>query len=88
MQKVTKDQLEALIKSESYHVVGTTTIASLELQNGFVVTGESACMNPADFDEALGKSIARGRAVDKMWPLEGYHRLALSGFKGSTLPTM
>lgn len=48
------------------------TICVLVLQNGFTVTGESACASPANFDAELGRKIARQHAVEKIWPLEGY----------------
>lgn len=48
------------------------TICALVLANGFVVTGESACASPENFDAELGRKIARKNAVDKIWLLEGY----------------
>lgn len=44
----------------------------LTLQNGFTVTGESACASPENFDAELGRKIARQSAVAKIWPLMGY----------------
>jgi hypothetical protein len=49
------------------------TICVLVLRNGFTVTGESACASAANFDADLGRRIARQHAVEKMWPLLGYH---------------
>ena len=48
------------------------TFCVLVLQNGFTVTGESACASPENFDEKLGRIIARQNAVNKIWPLMGY----------------
>lgn len=48
------------------------TFCVLVLKNGFRVTGESACASPANFDEALGRKIARQKAVEKIWPLLGF----------------
>lgn len=48
------------------------TICVLVLKNGFTVTGESACASPENFDAALGNKIARQKAKDKVWMLEGY----------------
>jgi hypothetical protein len=48
------------------------TFCVLVLRNGFVVTGESAPASPENFDAELGRKIARERARDKVWPLEGY----------------
>lgn len=48
------------------------TFCVLVLNNGFTVTGESACASPENFDAELGRKIARQNAVQKMWPLMGY----------------
>ncbi len=48
------------------------TFCVLVLQNGFTVTGESACASPENFDAELGRKIARQNAVAKVWPLMGY----------------
>lgn len=52
--------------------LGLLTICVLVLRNGFTVTGESACASPENFDEELGRKIARQNAVAKIWPLMGY----------------
>lgn len=48
------------------------TFCVLVLRNGFTVTGESACVSPDNFDAEIGRKIARGNAVQKIWPLMGY----------------
>ena len=48
------------------------TVCCLKLANGFNVVGESACASPENFDEALGRKIARDNAKGKIWALEGY----------------
>lgn len=48
------------------------TFCVLVLRNGFVVTGESACASPENFDPEIGRQIARQNAVAKIWPLLGY----------------
>lgn len=56
------------------------TLCVIQLRNGFTVTGESACASPANFDEELGRKIARQNAVNKIWPLLGFRlRDTLSG---------
>ena len=52
--------------------LGLLTFCTLVLRNGFTVTGESACASAENFDEAIGRKIARQNAVAKIWPLEGY----------------
>lgn len=72
--RVTPDHLESVIVSEQYHVFDGTTFTSclLTLKNGFTVHGESACASPENFDEELGRKIARDNAKNKIWMLEGY----------------
>lgn len=48
------------------------TFCILVLQNGFSVTGESACASPENFDSEIERKIARQNAVQKIWPLMGY----------------
>lgn len=48
------------------------TFCVLTLENGFKVTGESACASPENFDAEIGKKIARENAREKIWLLEGY----------------
>jgi hypothetical protein len=72
--KVTLEALNTKVVSEQYIVpAGTTlTICILTMQNGFTVTGESACVVPANFNAELGKKYARERAINSAWTLEGY----------------
>ena len=48
------------------------TFCVLVLQNGFTVTGESACISPENFDPQIGRDIARANAIEKIWPLLGF----------------
>ena len=72
--RITPTDIDAAIRTEDYHVFpGTTlTVCALTLRNGFVVTGESAAASPENFDENIGRTIARDNARNKIWALEGY----------------
>lgn len=48
------------------------TICILTLENGFTVTGESACTSPENFNAKIGQKIAYSNAREKIWMLEGY----------------
>ena len=67
-------KIDATIVDEDYHVFpGTTlTVCALTLRNGFIVTGESAAASPENFDQELGRKIARDNARQKIWAFEGY----------------
>lgn len=72
--RLTPAHIDGCIASEAYYVFpGTTlTICALTLRNGFQVVGESAAASPANFDEMIGRKIARDNARNKIWVLEGY----------------
>lgn len=72
--RLTPALIDEAIVSEQYHVFsGTTmTVCALTLRNGYIVTGESAAASPENFDQAIGRKIARENARNKIWALEGY----------------
>lgn len=72
--RLTPEKIDATIAGEDYHVFGDTclTVCCLTLVNGFTVTGESACASPENFNEEIGRKIARENARNKIWMLEGY----------------
>lgn len=72
--RLTPQSIDAAIAKEQYHVFegSCLTVCCLTLQNGFTVTGESACASPENFNSELGMKIARENARNKIWPLEGY----------------
>ncbi len=72
--KVTKDAVKAVIAREEYvnWPNSTLTVCVLTMRNGFHVTGESACVDPANFDAQLGRDLAYEEALGKAWVLEAY----------------
>lgn len=72
--RLTPTLINETILSEQYHVFpGTTlTVCCLTLQNGYNVIGESASASPENFDAEIGKRIAKDKAREKIWVLEGY----------------
>lgn len=60
------------IESADITPLSCLTLCVLHLKNGFIVTGENACASPGNFDEAIGRKLARQKAVDKIWALEDY----------------
>lgn len=72
-----KELAESLTAKFHHFEDTTTTICVLFLPNGFsVAIGESACVDPANFDAEFGKQLAfqdaHRKAVDALWQLEGY----------------
>ena len=72
--KVTKDSIEAKILKVGYLVLPdlTVTLCNITLKNGYSIRGESACVDPRNFDVEIGKGLAYKDAFSKLWPLEGY----------------
>jgi len=72
--RVTEAQIDECVVDEKYHVFPgtTTTVCCLTLRNGYSVIGESACASWNNFNEELGRKIARDNARGKIWALEGY----------------
>lgn len=74
IKKITKEHVDNSIKKVEFHQFpGTTvTVCLLTLWNGFNVIGESACVDPDNFDKQIGEDLAKSNAVSKVWALEGY----------------
>lgn len=70
--KVTRAQLDALIRCKTFYHHGLLTMCVLDLQNGFTVLGQSACADERNFDAQIGEELAYLDAYSKLWPLEGY----------------
>lgn len=72
--RLTPDHIDSVIKGEYYHVFpeSTTTVCRLTLKNGFSVIGSAAAASPENFDEEVGRKVAKTNAREKIWELEGY----------------
>ncbi len=70
--RITPTDIAAKISKVDYFRLGVLTICVLTLQNGFTVTGESACASPENYNQALGEQYAYDDAFRHVWPLEGY----------------
>ena len=72
-QKVTREQMEARIVDTVFiRIADTVTLCSLTLDNGYSVRGESACVDPANYNQEIGEKLARDQAFSKLWPLFGF----------------
>jgi len=71
--RVTKEQMEGRIIDTSYtRFSDTVTVCQLTLDNGYSVRGESACVNPANYNQEIGERVAYDQAFNKLWPLFGF----------------
>jgi hypothetical protein len=60
------------VPQEIIDALGCLTICVVITHSGFTITGTSACVSPENYNEDLGRRIAREEAVDKLWGFEGY----------------
>lgn len=49
-----------------------TTVVCMKLPNGYEIVEASSCVDPANYDHAMGVKISRERMVNRVWQLEGY----------------
>ena len=65
---------DKVVNTEFYHpeLAPHFTIAFVKLSNGYVLSGQSAPADPANFDEKYGRDAAFDDAIRKAWALEGY----------------
>lgn len=73
---ITKEQIDTIMDNSNYEVFhavfGKQCIVVAQLPNGFTVIGESACVDPENYDPNIGFELALKRIESKIWELEGY----------------
>ena len=73
--KVTQEQINHLLDNAptQEHVFWEKElVVSYLLPSGFTVTGRAPCVDPKNFDIEIGRRVAREKAEDTLWQLEGY----------------
>lgn len=72
-RKLTKEFLESEIDKVEYNRFGeTNTHCTITTKSGFSFTGESACVDPKNFNQAIGEQVAYENAFEKMWMPYGF----------------
>ncbi len=72
-ERVTKEYMEARIAEVKFHHLGQRlTHCTIHLNNGYLATGESACVDPANYNAEIGEKLAYADAFRKLWPLFGF----------------
>lgn len=72
---VTKQQIDELLAKAEIKVetvYDKVTVVNCKLPNSFVITEASGAVDPANYDEEIGKEICFSRIENKLWELEGY----------------
>jgi hypothetical protein len=72
--KVTPQDVKDAFVSCDYHVFPgtTTTVALATMKNGFRIVGQSACADPANFREDIGRELALKDCERQVWAFLGY----------------
>ena len=73
--KVTKGRINQLMMTadeEISTVFGKCTVVTMKLENGFIMTESSACVDPANYDKKLGVALCKQHIENRLWELEGY----------------
>lgn len=73
--KITQERIDHLIETAEFRVCtvfGKCTVVTAKLENGFVLVESSACVDPENYDEEMGRKLCLKKIVDKLWELEGY----------------
>ncbi len=78
--KLTEEYIKSRVaKAEFFHLEGTTTmICTMRTVSGFTIIESEACLDPDEFDEAIGSELSYKKALGKLWELEGYYHSCLA----------
>lgn len=60
------------IPQDSIRKLNTVTFCVLQLTNGFLVTGQSSCIDPTEFNSVTGRELALANAKEQLWELLGF----------------
>lgn len=72
-ERVTEEYMRDRIETISYDRISPTVmICNIVLDNGYSVRGESACVDPVNFNHEIGQKISYDNAFGKLWPLFGF----------------
>ncbi len=72
---VTKQDVENLLAASevlTQKIGEKSTVVCVTLPSGFVLIESSSCVDPINYDEELGRSLALKKIEDQIWLLEAY----------------
>lgn len=72
-ERVTADYMQNRISKVFFSRLNeTVTLCTITIDNGYSVRGESACVNPENYNQEIGEKIAYDNAFRSLWPLFGF----------------
>lgn len=75
--RVTGEEIDALMEAAEFSdckLYGNTTVVTAKFPNGWTMTEQSACIDPADYDREIGMGICKERMRNSLRMLEGYRK--------------
>ena len=75
--KIPEEEIDEIIKQSTEKVwepFPGITIVAWQLPSGFVISDQSGCINPDEYDRNLGLKYAREKLKTQVWQYEGYRR--------------
>lgn len=71
--RITPEYIDSRIaKIEFHRLTETMTVCVITLDNGFTVIGQSACADPANYNQRIGEQIAESNARANLWAPFGF----------------
>lgn len=67
--KITKERIDALLSEADIRTLtlfGKCTVVTAKMKNGFVLTADSACVDPANYDKRTGERICLEQRLPKI----------------------
>lgn len=80
--RVTHEEIDALMAGAEFSTSklhGNTTVVTAQFANGWTMTEQSACIDPANYDHELGTKLCKERIENELWKLEGYRKVCEKG---------
>lgn len=70
--RVPEQMVDDFIVGHESARMGNHTVVLVKLRNGFTLIEESACVDPANYDHALGEKYALAKAKNRVWNHLGF----------------
>lgn len=70
--RVSTQMVDDFIVGHESTRMGNHTVVLVKLRNGFTFVEESACVDPANYDQAIGEKYALEKAKKHVWHVLGF----------------
>lgn len=70
--RITPEMVDAFILGHEGTRMGNHSVVLAKLRNGFTIVEDSACVDPANYDQSLGEHYALEKVKRKVWELLGF----------------